>query len=93
MRYTFGMYYYFDRSDNGTTPLDYTHQADLWLDHAFNETLKLNVTDSFVVAQDPKLVQGGITYRVEGNNVANHAKLDLTKDWTRQFSTATHYGK
>jgi len=91
IRYTFGMYYYVARSDAGVDPMDYTHQADVWLDHAFNETLKLNVTDSIVIAQDPQLVQGGSTIRVSGNNVANHAGLTLTKDWTRKFSTATHY--
>jgi hypothetical protein len=92
IRYTFGMYYYFQRADNGLNPLDYTHQADLWFDHSFNERLKLNVSDSFVVGQDPKLVQGGAVTRVQGNNVANHANVTLTKEWTRQFSTSTHYG-
>ncbi len=92
MRYTFGMYYYFDRGTSDSSPIDYTHQADVWLDHAFDETMKLNVTDSFVVAQDPKLIDGGAITRVGGNNVVNHAQINLTKDWTRQFSTATHYG-
>ena len=91
-RYTFGMYYYFDRENHGADPIDYTHQADVWLDHAFDETLKLNLSDSLVIAQDPKLVEGGSVTRVSGNNVANRAKLALTKEWTRQFSTATHYG-
>lgn len=90
-RYTFGMYYYVARADEGVTPLDYTHQADFWLDHAFNETLKLTASDSFVVAQDPELVQGGSVIRVQGNNLANHAQLTVSKEWTRQFSTATHY--
>jgi hypothetical protein len=92
IRYTFGMYYYVQRERDGLDPLDYTHQADVWLDHAFDETLKLNLSDSIVVAQDPQLVQGGSTVRVSGNNLANNAKLNLTKEWTRQFSTATHYG-
>jgi hypothetical protein len=92
IRYTFGMYYYFQRERDGIDPLDYTHQADVWLDHAFDETLKLNLSDSIVIAQDPQLVQGGSVVRVSGNNVANNAKLNLTKEWTRQFSTATHYG-
>jgi Putative beta-barrel porin 2 len=92
VRYTFGMYYYFQRADNGLAPLDYTHQADFWVDHSFTERVKLNVADSFVVGQDPKLVQGGAVTRVQGNNVANHADLTLTSEWTRQFSTSTHYG-
>jgi hypothetical protein len=90
-RYTFGMYYYVKRADEGLTPLDYTHQADVWLDHAFSETLKVTASDSLAIAQDPELVQGGSLIRVQGNNVANHALLTLSKEWTRQFSTATHY--
>jgi hypothetical protein len=91
MRYTFGAYYYQDRANNGNNPMDYTHQADFWLDHAFDETMKANVTDSIVIGQDPKLVEGGAVTRVAGNNLANHAKFTLSKEWTRQFSTATHY--
>jgi hypothetical protein len=90
-RYTFGMYYYLKRADEGVDPLDYTHQADVWLDHAFDETLKVNLADSFIVAQDPELVQGGSVVRVSGNNLANHGHATITKEWTRQFSTATHY--
>jgi hypothetical protein len=92
LRYTFGLYYYQQRRDNGINPLDYTHQGDFWLDHAFNERFKLNVTDSFVIAQDPQLLQGGSTVRANGNNFVNHATVTLNSEWTRQFSTATHYG-
>lgn len=92
IKYTYGMYYYQQRAENGMNPIDHTHQADLWVDHAFNERWKGNVTDSFVVAQDPKLVDGGAVTRVGGNNVANRAKASISTDWTRQFSTDTHYG-
>jgi hypothetical protein len=91
VRYTFGMYYYMDRHDKGQNPLDYTHQADLWLDHAFTERLKATVSDSFVVAQDPTLVDNNVYTRVGGNNLANRAKVTVNDDWTRQFSTSTFY--
>ena len=80
VRYTFGMYYYIQRADNGLNPLDYTHQGDLWLDHAFNERFKLNVTDSLVIAQDPALFQGGSQVRVNGNNLNNHAAVTLNAE-------------
>jgi hypothetical protein len=87
------MYYYFDRESHDQNPIDYTHQADVWLDHAFDETLKLNVTDTFVVAQDPELLGGGgAVTRVNGNNFINRGKVTLTKEWTRQFGTAVYYG-
>ena len=92
IRYAFGMYYYLQRDDAGIDPIDYTHQADLWLDHSFTERWKLNVTDSLAIAQDPALLQGGAPIRVNGDNVANRAKLNLHTDWTRQFSTSAFYG-
>jgi hypothetical protein len=91
VKYTFGAYYYFQRADNGINPWDYTHQGDIWVDHAFNERFKVTVADSLVVAQDPTLVQGGATVRVNGNNFNNHASVKLDSQWTRQFSTSTHY--
>lgn len=92
VRYTFGMYYYLQRAQNGLDPLDYTHQGDFWLDHSFNERFKLTLADTVAVGQDPQLVQGGSVIRVNGNNVANTATATLNSEWTRQFSTTTHYG-
>jgi hypothetical protein len=90
-RYTFGMYYYVQRAEDGVNPLDYTHQGDIWLDHAFDPTFKVNLSDSLVVAQDPTLVNGGTVDRVGGNNYNNNSQIKFTKDWTRHFSTATFY--
>ena len=91
VKYTFGAYYYFQRADNGLNPWDYTHQGDLWVDHAFNERFKVTVSDSLVVAQDPTLVEGGATVRANGNAFNNHSAVTLNSQWTRQFSTATYY--
>ena len=92
VRYTFGMYYYLQRAQNGIDPLDYTHQGYIWIDHAINERFKVNVADTLAVGQDPKLVQGGAVIRVSGNNIDNNAKVTLNSEWTRQFSTSTFYG-
>jgi Putative beta-barrel porin 2 len=91
-RYNYGLYYYQQREDTGLNPLDMTHTADLWLDHAFNERWKLNVTDSLNVGQDPQLVQGGAVVRVKGNNLGNQARITLNTDWTKNLSTSLHYG-
>ena len=92
VRYAFGLFYYLQRDENGMDPMDYTHQAELWVDHSFNERWKLNVSDSLAMGQDPKLLDhSGSTIRVEGNNLANHANVKLDTEWTRQFSTSTHY--
>ena len=92
VRYTFGMYYYQQRNDAGLDPIDYTHTAEVWLDHSFTERMKLTVSDSLVIAQDPSLLQGGAPIRVNGDNIANRLTLKLNNEWTRQFSTETHYG-
>lgn len=92
IKYTLGMAYFLQRADNGINPLDLSHQGDLWVDHAFNESWKLNVADSLAMGQDPQLVQGGAVIRVAGNNLANRATATLNTEWTQQFSTSTHYG-
>ena len=92
IKYTFGMSYYLQRAQNGINAFDFSHQGDLWLDHAFNENWKLNVADSLAMGQDPQLIQGGAVIRVAGNNIANRATVKLDTEWTQQFSTATHYG-
>ena len=92
IRYTFGMYYYLQRDQVGINPFDLTHTGDLWVDHAFNERWKLNLTDSAAVGQDPQLVQGGAVVRVNGNNLGNRFSAKLNTDWTRDFSTSLHYG-
>jgi hypothetical protein len=92
IKYTLGLYYYLQRANVGLNPLDVTHQGDLWVDHAFNERWKLNLTDSLAVGQDPQLIQGGAVVRVNGNNLGNRAQATLNTEWTKAFSTATHYG-
>jgi hypothetical protein len=91
MRYTYALYYYQERENLGQNPFDQTHQLDLWLDHAFNSRWSTKVQDSFVIAQEPELLQGGAPQRVEGNNIANMFSISLDTDWTRLFSTSIGY--
>ena len=96
LRYTYGMYYYQERQDQGNDPIDQTHQVDLWLDHAFTERWRAKVADTFVVGQEPTLLNpgGGANanpLREDGNNIANNGTVTLTTDWTRLFSTVLTY--
>lgn len=96
VRYTYGLYYYQTRRNQGNDPYDQTHQVDLWLDHAFTERWQSTVHDTFVVGQEPGLLNPGggpqATFqRVEGNNIVNNANVALTTDWTRIFSTVLSY--
>lgn len=96
-RYIYGLYWYNARQIQHQNPFDQTHQLDLWMDHAFDERWKMNVSDSFAAGQDPQLLNPGAgavsatPYRVEGNNIANHFNVKLDTQWTRQFSTELTY--
>jgi hypothetical protein len=96
LRYTYGLFYYQERRNQGNNPYDQTHQVDLWLDHAFTERWQTKVADTFAVGQEPGLLTpgGGPTaqpFRVNGNNIANNGNVVLNTDWTRLFSTALTY--
>ena len=93
-RYTYGLYYYQDRQDIGVTPIDQTHQFEVWMDHKFNTRWHLNATDSFAVGQEPELLQSSTSqpFRTKGDNIANHASISLETQWTHNFNTSFHYG-
>jgi len=91
LRYTYGLYYYQDREQVNGRPIDQTHQLDLWVDHAFTERWQSKVLDSLAVGQEPQLVNGGVLYRVEGNNIHNDGSIALDTQWTRLVSTELSY--
>jgi hypothetical protein len=93
LRYTYGMYYYQEREDLGQNPIDQSHQLDLWVDHAFTERWQAKVQDSFIVGQEPELIDPNtsVATRTEGNNIRNTGTLAVNTMWTRLFSTAFNY--
>jgi hypothetical protein len=96
IRYIYGLYYYNDRDQLGLNPFDQTHQVDVWLNHAINERWKINFTDTFISSATPEL-QGTLgnqpdTFRVDGNNIQNHANISLDTQWTSLFGTSLSYG-
>ncbi len=93
VRYTYGLYYYQQREANGSNPIDQTHQLDLWLDHKFTPNWEGRLENTFIVSQDPTLMNTGnpTPWRVEGNNIYNTVDATLHTDWTRQFSTVLTY--
>ena len=82
LRYTYGMYYYQDRQNLGQNPIDQTHQFDLWLDHAFTERWQTKVMDTFVIGQEPELIDPNtsVPTRTEGNNIRNTGTIDAEHD-------------
>ena len=93
MRYIYGLYYYQRREELSENPFDQSHQFDLWVDHAFSERWQARVQDSFVVGQEPELIDPStsLTRRTDGNNIRNTGTLTLNTTWTRLFSTQLGY--
>jgi hypothetical protein len=79
LSYVYSMRYYENRPFNSA---DHTHQANFKLGHAFTERYRIDISDSFVVAQEPQLIDpnGIITspIRTSGNNIRNTGSADFT---------------
>ncbi|MFN3407736.1 MAG: outer membrane beta-barrel protein [Limisphaerales bacterium] len=92
LKYTFGAYWYEDRRGDDW---DFTHQLDAMLNHAFSERHAFYFLDSFVLAQEPQLLDPtGLTtnpYRVEGDNMRNHLKAQLNSQLTEKWSSVLGY--
>lgn len=89
--YEYDMRYYEDRESNSA---DHSHQAELVFGHSFTERYKLDITDSFVIAQEPDIIDPGTRtafLRTDGNNVRNTAVVGLTADLTEKLSSRVSY--
>jgi hypothetical protein len=93
LRYAYGLYYYQERENLNQNPIDQTHQLDLWVDHTFSERWQARVQDSFVVGQEPELLDPNtsVTTRTDGNNISNVGSVGVNTIWTRLLSTAFNY--
>jgi hypothetical protein len=93
LRYTYGLYYYQQRENQGSNPIDQSHQVNLWIDHAFTERWEGKVQDTFTSQQDPQLssTPTALPYRTEGNNIQNVATASVHTEWTMLFSDDLGY--
>ena len=66
--YAFGMRYYEDRETDNE---DYGHELGVSLNKAFSNTSVFQLSDSFVIAQEPEILNGGTPMRTEGDNLRN----------------------
>ncbi len=90
LSYIYGAKFYEDSSK-----WDQSHQARLNLSHAFTQRVKLDLSEVFISAQEPSIIEerGPITFplRSEGNNIRNTASAALTTELTQEFSTVISY--
>ncbi len=93
LRYTYGLYYYQQRANQGTDPIDQSHNVDLWVDHAFTQATEGRIEDTFISQQDPQLTSGGTSfpYRVQGNNIQNIGIVSLKHEFSMLFSGELSY--
>lgn len=91
LSYDYGLKYYEGRPDSN---VDQSHQVNARLNHAFSERHKLDLSDSFVVAREPELIEpsGARTVlRSEGDNLRNTASIGYTAELTRLLSLVLGY--
>jgi hypothetical protein len=94
MRYTFQADWFEDREsfNAANDAWDFSHLFDAFLEHAFSQRVSLSVRDTFVISQEPGLVNDvAQPYRTEGDNLRNVGEANLTTVLTRQLSLVLGY--
>jgi hypothetical protein len=93
LKYTYGLYYYAYRAHQNSNPIDQSHEADLWIDHAFTERVQGKVQDTFTYSQEPQLASTptALPYRTQDNSIQNLGTVSLHNEWTGLFSTDLSY--
>lgn len=89
--YRYGMRYYGDRNNNRA---DHSHELNLGLNHNFSDKCKLSIEDSFVVAQEPEVLEPGLIstpLRTDGNNMRNRAAVDFAYKLNDSISVEPGY--
>jgi hypothetical protein len=94
--YSYGLRYFADRPGRD---YDQYHLADISLSHTFSPRYKIDLFDSFAIAQEPEQIApasiGGSTLgqvvRAQGNNLRNTAGVDFTAQLTTLWSLVAGY--
>jgi hypothetical protein len=89
--YVYVMRWYEARKHNTA---DHTHQFNVKLDQAFSDHLKMTVDDSFVIAQEPTIIDTTLTtspLRTDGNNVRNRGSIDFMADLSENAGLELSY--
>jgi hypothetical protein len=87
--YVYDLKWYENRSDT-----DQSHQFNGHLEHEFSERYNLKVNESFVVAQEPTVIDPTVIstpLRVSGNNVRNTGSVTFTDSITKNFDLQLGY--
>ena len=90
--YKYGMRYFEDRASRNVSSADHSHDLNLKLVHQFPERYRLEVSDNFVVSQEPALTGlGGLPFRSNGNNIRNVANAIFSGELNPTFGYDVSY--
>ena len=77
--YQYGMRYYEDRENNSA---DHSHQVNFKLDHAFSERYKLALSDNFVSAQEPEVLDpDALQLHDSASSVRTASERTMSRTW------------
>jgi hypothetical protein len=96
LSYVYSFRWHEDRDDIGLPEDDQSHQVNAKLSHAFTPRYKLDLSDSFAVAQEPELLAGGAPVaasflRSEGDNIRNFADASFSAGITENLTAVLGY--
>jgi hypothetical protein len=87
---------YYDKKPSGNTEhFDQIYNFTTQLDHRFSERYSVDVTDSFVIGQEPDILRANNTFtsfqRVPGNNIRNYGAINFNAQFTPVFGIQAGY--
>jgi hypothetical protein len=91
----YSLKYYIDKPPYSADHVDQAFTFNAGVNHAFSEQLKVHVSDSFVIGQEPDMLRSGNSFatfqRVSGDNIRNYGSVAL--DWlpTPKFGVSVGY--
>jgi hypothetical protein len=96
LSYVYSLRWYENRDHLDLPSTDQSHQVNAKLSHAFTPRFKLDLSDSFAVAQEPELITGGapITatfFRSDGDNIRNFAEGSFSAGLTENLTAVLGY--
>jgi hypothetical protein len=89
--YIYTLNWFEAREKDNLDSFDQAHQFDLAVSHSFSERYMLQLRDSFVVAQEPELLEGGSPFRTQGDNIRNSAFAGFNIEMSRLWSVNLSY--
>jgi len=96
LNYVYSLRWYEDRDGAGLPSADHSHQFNAKLSHAFTPRYKLDVSDSFVIAQEPQLFADPGTInasflRSDGDNMRNIGQVGFSAGLTDNLTAVLGY--